>query len=353
MSITFPQMGCLDIPLKSLFKDLKIDYLEPPPLSKRSLNLGVKHAPEASCLPFKLVLGNFIEALELGAEGILIAGGNGPCRFGHFGQLSQKILLDLGYDFETYIIEPSLRSIIGIIDTLAVDFSLLKLLKSLRIAWLKLNLIEDFNQLSLQLGAYLSSTDSLALKDNYLDLISSSSDKKELMRIQRTFRLKLKKLATKQPKGSLKIGLVGDIYTLLEPFANLSIAKRLNELGVEVDRAIYLSKWVKANLGVLGTINKQKIIKAAKGYLQAEVGGLGLETVGETVLYSRNSHYDGVIQLAPLGCMPEIVAKSALTQVENELNTPVLSLTLDEHSSAAGLQTRLEAFIDLLNRKSG
>ena len=353
MSITFPQMGSLDIPLQSLFDDLKIDYLEPPPLSNRSLNLGVKYAPEASCLPFKLVLGNFIEALELGAAGIIIAGGNGPCRFGHFGQLSQKILVDLGYSFEAYILEPSLRSVIGIMDTLAADFSLLKLVKSLRIAWLKLNLIEDFKQLSLQQGAYLPATEQLELKDSYLELIANSNEKRELLRIQQKFTSKLKKLATKKSRGSLRIGLVGDIYTLLEPFANLNIERRLNELGVEVDRAIYLSKWVRSNLGILGIITKQRLIRAAKGYLAAEVGGLGLETVGEAVLYSQDNHYDGVIQLAPLGCMPEIVAKSALNQLESELNTPVLSLTLDEHSSATGLQTRLEAFIDLLNRKSG
>ena len=61
------------------------------------------------------------------------------------------------------------------------------------------------------------------------------------------------------------------------------------------------------------------------------------------------NNYHGVIQLAPFTCMPEIVAMQVLPAVTKDLAIPVLSLIIDEHAAEAGIRTRLEAFIDLLN----
>ncbi|MFO7819528.1 MAG: CoA protein activase, partial [Halanaerobacter sp.] len=84
-------------------------------------------------------------------------------------------------------------------------------------------------------------------------------------------------------------------------------------------------------------------------YLNHEVGGHGLETIGETVLYAQDN-YDGVIHLSPFTCMPEIIAKSILPGLSKDLAMPVLSITVDEHTGEAGVVTRLEAFVDLLKR---
>ena len=96
-------------------------------------------------------------------------------------------------------------------------------------------------------------------------------------------------------------------------------------------------------------LSHEKVKQAAQPYLNHKVGGHGLETIGETVLYAQNN-YDGVIHLSPFTCMPEIIAKSILPQVSKDLNIPVLSITVDEHTGEAGVITRLEAFIDLLKR---
>jgi transposase-like protein len=41
------------------------------------------------------------------------------------------------------------------------------------------------------------------------------------------------------------MGLVGEIYTLIEPYVNLNIEKKLGQLGVEVYRSLTLHEWVK------------------------------------------------------------------------------------------------------------
>ncbi|MCL6635531.1 MAG: CoA protein activase, partial [Peptococcaceae bacterium] len=123
--------------------------------------------------------------------------------------------------------------------------------------------------------------------------------------------------------------------------------------GVEGDRSIYLSEWINDHLflGLLkGLRSRREACEAAPPYLRHFVGGHGQETVGSAVNYAR-SGYDGLIQVFPFTCMPEIVAESILPGVSMDYGIPVLTLIVDEHTGEAGMITRLEAFTDLLARK--
>jgi predicted nucleotide-binding protein (sugar kinase/HSP70/actin superfamily) len=106
MKITVPNLGCIfSIAGKALFSNLGHEVILPPPNTKRTLDLGVRHSPEYCCLPLKIVLGNFIEALEKGADTIITVGGWGPCRFGYYAEIQRMILKSLGYKFEMISLE--------------------------------------------------------------------------------------------------------------------------------------------------------------------------------------------------------------------------------------------------------
>ena len=47
----------------------------------------------------------------------------------------------------------------------------------------------------------------------------------------------------------VRIGLVGEIYTLIEPYVNLDVEKRLGNMGVEVHREMTVDNWVKYSSG--------------------------------------------------------------------------------------------------------
>jgi predicted nucleotide-binding protein (sugar kinase/HSP70/actin superfamily) len=49
--------------------------------------------------------------------------------------------------------------------------------------------------------------------------------------------------------------------------------------------------------------------------------------------------------------MPEIVAQNILNKVSREEDIPILELVLDEQTGKAGYITRIEAFIDLVQRR--
>ncbi len=150
----------------------------------------------------------------------------------------------------------------------------------------------------------------------------------------------------------LRVGIVGEIYTTIDPFSNFYIESILGNMGIEVDRTNTVSGWIIEHM-LKAIVPFKKDIRykeAAKPYLGTMIGGHAQETVGNTVLYAKGG-YDGVVQIYPLTCMPEIVAESILPAIERDYNIPILTLIIDEMTGEAGYLTRIEAFVDLLKRR--
>ena len=75
------------------------------------------------------------------------------------------------------------------------------------------------------------------------------------------------------------------------------------------------------------------------------------EIVGAGEHYLK-SGIDGVIGIMTFGCGPDSLMMEMVQRQANRLrNTPFMSLTLEEHTSEAGIVTRLEAFLDMVQRK--
>ena len=68
IKVAFPHMGNIYVAWGSALRRLGVEPYIPPYSSKRTLSLGTKNSPESICLPYKLILGNFIEAIEGGAD---------------------------------------------------------------------------------------------------------------------------------------------------------------------------------------------------------------------------------------------------------------------------------------------
>ncbi len=163
---------------------------------------------------------------------------------------------------------------------------------------------------------------------------------------------KLQDLPKDRQRSVLVVGVVGEIYTVLEPFVNFHLEERLGEMGVVIRRQMWFSDWILHNI-VLSTLRLKRdahLFRLAKGYLTHFVGGHGLESVAHTVAMAKEG-VDGVVHVLPFTCMPEIVAQSVLPEVSRDYELPILTLVVDEHSAEAGVHTRLEAFVDLLKSR--
>jgi predicted nucleotide-binding protein (sugar kinase/HSP70/actin superfamily) len=354
VKITYPHMGNVSIVIKALLTDLGLELILPPPTSRRTAELGVRYSPEFACFPFKLNLGNYLEAYELGADTILMAGGVGPCRFGYYAQVQQQILDDMGVKMPMVVLEPpdvSFHEVKDKIHYLIGDLSWWKVFKAIRFAWSKARAIDTIEEKLLYLRPRVQEPFKLEnIFRETLKEIDQAADRRKVQRVVNSFLKKCEKMPQLSVKP-LKVGLVGEIYTVLEPFANYDMERRLGLLGVEVTRSIWLSAWINEHLcGGLIRVRTEcgNDKKLAAPYLNSFVGGHGIETVGSTVGFAQRD-YDGVIQLSPLTCMPEIVAHSVFPAISKDYEIPLLTFYLDELSGDAGIQTRLEAFIDLIS----
>ena len=349
--VSFPHMGNSHIAIKCLLENLGAEVIVPPKINRRTLELGTRYSPEGACLPFKINLGNFLESIELGTDALLMLGGFGACRFGYYGEIQKKILEDMGYRLEFVIMDPQLwPELWKGLQRISNKFSFLQFCAAFYLAWEKMQKVDTLERFLLTKRAYPETRGEVEeLYRMGIQSIELSSNLKELKIHWQELKRRIEKVSWGRKTEPLKIGIIGEFYMVMEPAANLNIEKILGDRDVEVIRSFYLSDWIKHNV-VLRRMLDKRIKKVASPYLAYGICGHGQENIAETILYAR-AGIDGIIHLAPFGCMPEIVAKSILPSISRDTDTPLLYLSLDEHAGEAGIVTRIEAFLDLLKRK--
>lgn len=353
MRLGMPHLGNIYLCIKAMANRLGGDLVVPPGSNQRTLSLGVRYSPEGLCLPFKLMLGNLIEAAEMGADTMLMVGGFGICRLGYYAKVHKQILHDLGYDVELVqfgISENKLFGFLQLMKRLTNGESWPRIILAFRFGLAKLGAVDKIERMVQKVRAVEQVKGTAnRLFTQAIQAIDQADDYDTLKRVQRDYVEQLNQVPKDTQVQPLVIGIIGEFYVLLEPFSNLDVESELGKLGVEVRRRTFISEWVKYSLFLnpLGIDETKKIHKAALPYLKRDVGGEGWESVGEKVLHAKE--YDGLVHLAPFTCMPEIVAQNIMPSTKE--NIPVLTILCDEQRAKPGVITRLEAFVDLLERK--
>lgn len=354
MKVTFPLMGNSHIFVTDLLSRLDVEYVIPPQTTTKTVELGVRYSPEMACFPFKVTLGNFIEGIDSGGEAGIMVGGVGPCRFGYYAETQRRILHQIGYKVPMFIIEPPTAHPIKFYKTfkkLAPKKTLKDLYYALKISWKKAVYIERIEEMSLKIRCFEKyKGETTKAKKKAISILANAFLENE---IERAFREAQEVLNSveKEERDAPKIGIVGEFYILLEPFVNHDIEVILGEMGFYVERAVYLTDWL--NPGTSAPVtghSKDEVIKAAAPYLSHFVGGDGRQTIGHTILYLKNG-FEGIVHLLPFTCMPELIAKSILPRISSDFDLPILYIVIDEQTGKAGLQTRIEAFADLIKNR--
>ncbi|HZJ76339.1 MAG TPA: 2-hydroxyacyl-CoA dehydratase [Oscillospiraceae bacterium] len=356
MKVTFPHMGNQYVATKVLLEELGVDPIISPQCSENTLNIGSKYSPESICLPLKVNMGNYIEGINMGANTIVITGSCGPCRFGYYSILQGEMLKELGYDIDIILLDPpqgDYKTFFNNIFKLTGTKNPYKIIKALKKAITVLNAVDDFEDTVY----YKRPREKVkGTVDKYYDVFHRDVRKvygyKKVLQLIKETKEKILSVEEDPAEEIIKIGIIGEIYTIIEPFVNLNIEKKLGNLGVEIEKSLKISRWANEHLFLnpLGLTSEKETWEAAEPYLRTMIGGHARETIGYAVRYAR-AGFDGIIQVYPLTCMPEIVAQSILPTIEKDYNIPYLCLIVDEMTGEAGYMTRLEAFVDLLRRR--
>ncbi len=357
MKATFPHMGNVCIGVKTLFDGLGIDYVIPPKINKTALDVGALYSPEEICLPFKIMIGNFIQAIEQGADTIIIPGSCGPCRFGEYAELQINLLKSMGHDLDFIVLDYprdiGIKELYKRITKISCNSNKRKYekIKALSDALLAMKLIDKIEELSHFYAGFERNKDECkSILNTCKDEAMKSSSPREMIRILKYYKEKINCISIDINKNPLKIAIIGEIYTVIEPYSNFFIEDKLMDYGVSSKRVLTPSWWVKNALLKPLKINSLCIKQNAKKYLSMEIGGHAMECVGEAVSACKEG-FDGAIQIFPMGCMPEIVSKSILPSISNDMGFPIMSLVVDDMTGEAGYITRIEAFVDLLERR--
>lgn len=355
MRATFPYMGNIHIPLSGMFRALGAEPVVPPAPSRETVTRGVLHAPEQMCIPFKYTLGNMIRALEIGADTLIYVGGSWSCRFGYYARLQPDILNDLGFRFKTLVLRhddyPMIAREVLALSKGNLPLMLARATRAARVAWLKSSLVDvtellarAYRPIEKETGTVTQAYRATLSRIDQTDFIPA------LVRLKKEVQRMFREIPTCSDRKPLRLRIVGESFCLLEPVVNFNVLERLGDLGVWADPFLTTHRWLGFHGFRFGKAERQRLLKQARRYWRYNVGGEDENAVAYTIQAAEQG-YDGVLHLHPFGCMPGTVVGPTLQQVSRDYNIPLVDISLDEHTSESGFQTRLEAFVSVLDQR--
>jgi len=355
--VGIPTMGTTAIAIKSLFKGIGAQVEMGPPISKRTVTLGAQSSPEFICTPYKQILGNMIEMLDAGVDTLIYVDGLDLCRNSSYHQLLEDALSDLGYKFRlmtfAQIYEGGIFAMPKFLRQFAPELTWQDVVREIILGIAKIHAIDEIERRVQTIRPREVSQGTVdKLWEEALKRIEYTKDRDALKCAKEDVLKAMDRIEVDPSRRPVKIGLVGEIFAVLDPFYNQDIERELGRAGAEVHRSLMISNWLQGEmiLGAFGLPHNQDIQRAAKPYLRANVSGEGFATLGETVLSAKKG-IDGMVELLPFTCEPEITALNILPRVSQDYNIPVIPFIFDEQSGRAGMHTRVEAFVDLLYRR--
>jgi predicted nucleotide-binding protein (sugar kinase/HSP70/actin superfamily) len=343
--VTFARWGNYTVAFKTLLEQLDLEVIPPGRTNSETIAEGAKLSPEMYCFPLKVNIGNYLETIKKGANTIFMATAlGGSCRLRYYGVVQDKVLEEAGYNVNFIIFDQSLRDIYSKVKEIS-GASFWQIFKAARFFFKKLRFVEKIEK---KAQYYRPREIKKGLTDqlltNLLLELEELKEERNLPKFKKETLKRFAKIKINKDKKVPKVGLIGEIYTVTDPIINFEVERKLGQEGIEVHREMDLTYHLKKKIFPWKDWVIQRTISP---YLKSTVGGHGRDAIYEMLDYSKRG-FDGVIHLLPAFCMPEITVRPILEKIHQEKNLPFLSLSLDEQVAEAGINTRLEAFIDVI-----
>lgn len=282
---------------KSFFKELGIKTISSPPTNRKILENGSALAVDESCLSAKLYFGHVNVLLDK-CDYILIPRVVGFCvdramctRFQSLYDLVVNIFPQYKNKFLVWNVDPQHGN----------D---------------ELHAFEE-------LGAELD--------------ISRKSSKKAYQKARKTadefWKEKVKKQYAEAKQKGRKVLVVGHSYVLEDAYVGRHIFDYLEKQEIGVLRA--------------DIVNRDEALKKSQGVSPTLKWEISRELVGGIEKY-RNQ-VDGILLVSVYPCGPDALVNELIVQKYSDL--PILQLVLDEQDGTAGIETRMESFLDIIDFK--
>ncbi|MFB3884078.1 MAG: acyl-CoA dehydratase activase [Thermodesulfobacteriota bacterium] len=354
-----------------------------PESDEETLYWGRKLTSGKECYPCILTTGDMVKLLnnpdfDHERAAFFMPSGNGPCRFGQYHRFHRLVLDDLGFH-HVPIYSPNQD------DTLYSDLGIMGS-QFTRLGWQGIVAVDLLMKKLLEVRPYereRGQTDRVyqeSLK-RVCEAIRGGGDLEEVLRksIGDLNRIEIDGAGTKP-----LIGIVGEIFVRLNPFANENVVRKIEQFGGEAwiapltewilyvntiatRRSLrrksfsnllkvfltdyyqkrdehHLEKIFKNHLRNFGEPKTRQIFKKARPYLDSSFEGEAILSVGKTIDFAKRGA-SGIVNIMPFTCMPGTIVSTLLKRYrEDNTNIPILNMAYDGQEQTNTL-TRLEAFM--------
>jgi len=354
-----------------------------PVSDRQSMEIGRRFTTGKECFPCILTTGDIVkktesEDFEPDRSAFFMAQACGPCRFGQYHRFHRMVLDEVG-----------LRDVPMVVLDQTYEFS--EHLRSFgpnfyAFCW-ELLVIGDFMQKLVRARRpyELNKGETDSLYRRYLREVTEAVENKGDYRAKvAEFRERMEQVPVDRSEPRPLIGVVGEIYVRSNEFANNFLVRRLEDCGAEValpplqewinyiaaarreiawENAKPLSfarewltefgaRWIERRVarifrGSLRHMAREspiaEVLRLGGRYLDPSVKGEAVLSMGRAVEYAH-AGFDGIVNVAPFGCMPGAIVNSLLERFRRDHGLPVLKLEFDGLEQASE-RTALEAFV--------
>ncbi|MBD5133550.1 MAG: hypothetical protein HDT38_03605 [Clostridiales bacterium] len=146
---------------------------------------------------------------------------------------------------------------------------------------------------------------------------------------------RVQKYEQRYKKEGMKVLIAAHSYVAEDPYMGRAVTDYLKRVGVIPVRADIVDRDTALKRG-------RELSPTCKWEINREIlGGIAM----------HQNDVDGIILLSAFPCGPDAMVNELVTR--RVKNVPILNLVLDSQSGTAGVETRLESFIDIIRFKEG
>jgi predicted CoA-substrate-specific enzyme activase len=354
-----------------------------PESDEESLELGRRLTSGKECYPLILTTGDLAKLIKHQdfhpeKSAFFMPSGDGPCRFGQYHRYHRLVLDDLGYPEVPVYSPDQSETMYQELGMVGGDYT--------RIAWRGVVAIDLLEKKLRETRPYESNPgDTDEIYQHYLRAVHHTlRDRKDIAATLREARLALEDVALNGAGDKPLVGIIGEIYTRANRFANENAVREIEALGGEVwmppiaewllyvnftsKRRARVYKRYKLLMQILlkeyfqrkdehmleeifqGSVRNLKeptipeTLALAKGYLDDSFEGEAVLSIGKSRDFVQKG-VSGLVNIMPFTCMPGTVVNSLFRRFQEEHgHIPFLNLAYDGQEQTH-TRTRLEAFM--------
>jgi predicted CoA-substrate-specific enzyme activase len=355
-----------------------------PDSDEETLRLGRKYTTGKECYPCILTTGDMIKKIlepgfDPGHSAFFMPSATGPCRFGEYHRFHRQVLDELGYP-QIPIFAPDQS------DTFYEELGMVGGSDFTRLGWQGVVSVDCLEKKLRETRPYeLNSGQTDQVYREALEKICAAiQNRGELTAALREAREVLDQIPVKDRGSRPVVGVVGEIYTRANRFANEEVVREIESLGGEVwlapiaewiyytnhmsllksfrlRRYRYLLKLLLTNYyqnkdGQLlesifkGSVRRheeppvRETLRRAAPYLDISFEGEAILSIGKSHEYIERGAA-GIVNVIPFTCMPGTIVNAISKRFREEQdNIPFLNMAYDGQSQT-NTRTRLEAFM--------